>query len=62
MLSPLPQAAREVLSQPRLHRAVGVVYKPQTELQSHYCEVVLPAWADGVVFVDTTNPVVEFGR
>ena len=32
---------RDELAQPRLERAIGVVYRPETELYSHYFEAVL---------------------
>ena len=28
--------------EPRLERFIGVIYRPETELQSHYAEVELP--------------------
>ncbi len=34
--------SREELEAPRLERAIGVIYRPETELQSHYFQAVLP--------------------
>jgi Erythromycin esterase homolog len=41
--------------EPRLHRAIGVVYRPQTERQSHYYYTVLPHQYDGVIHLDQTT-------
>jgi protein-L-isoaspartate(D-aspartate) O-methyltransferase len=60
-LLPLRHAARpevrEELAAPRLERAIGVVYRPETELQSHYFHAVLPAQFDEWVFIDETQAV-----
>jgi erythromycin esterase-like protein len=56
---------REALSGPRLERAIGVVYRPDTERQSHYFEAVLPEQFDAFVwFAETTavTPLAEAGR
>jgi hypothetical protein len=42
---------------PRLERAIGVVYRPMTELQSHYFQAVLPAQFDEYVWFDETRAV-----
>jgi len=34
------------LGRPRLERAIGVIYRPETELQSHYFQAVLPRQFD----------------
>ena len=49
--------ARDALLQPRLERAIGVIYRPQTELQSHYFEAYLPAQFDEWVWFDETAAV-----
>jgi protein-L-isoaspartate(D-aspartate) O-methyltransferase len=46
---------RERLLAPRLERAIGVVYRPQTELASHYFEAYLPAQFDEWVWLDETR-------
>ncbi|MET1115760.1 MAG: erythromycin esterase family protein [Comamonas sp.] len=46
------------LSQPRLERAIGVIYRPETELQSHYFQAVLPRQFDEYIWLDQTNAVV----
>jgi protein-L-isoaspartate(D-aspartate) O-methyltransferase len=43
--------------QPRLERAIGVIYRPATELQSHYFEAVLPRQFDEYVWIDSTKAV-----
>jgi protein-L-isoaspartate(D-aspartate) O-methyltransferase len=45
------------LSEPRLERAIGVVYRPDTELQSHYFQAVLPAQFDEYIWFDETSAV-----
>ncbi|MDQ3914438.1 MAG: erythromycin esterase family protein [Actinomycetota bacterium] len=47
----------ESLSDPRLERAIGVIYRPETERASHYFEAVLPEQFDGVVHFDTTAAI-----
>jgi erythromycin esterase-like protein len=41
----------------RLERAIGVVYRPETELQSHYFQAVLPGQFDEYVWFDETRAV-----
>jgi erythromycin esterase-like protein len=48
---------RSVLSPPRLERAIGVIYRPETELQSHYFEAVLPEQFDAYVWFEQTSAV-----
>jgi protein-L-isoaspartate(D-aspartate) O-methyltransferase len=61
LLLPLGLAARpevrEELRPPRLERAIGVVYRPETELQSHYFQAVLPVQFDEYVWFDGTLAV-----
>ena len=47
----------EALSKPHLERAIGVIYRPETELASHYFEAVLPEQFDEYIFIDRTNAV-----
>jgi hypothetical protein len=44
-----PTAPLAGLLRPRLERAIGVIYRPETELQSHYFEAVLPRQFDEFV-------------
>ena len=43
------------LAAPRLERAIGVLYRPETERPSHYFTAELPAQFDVVVHVDRTR-------
>jgi protein-L-isoaspartate(D-aspartate) O-methyltransferase len=45
------------LSRPLLERAIGVIYRPDTELQSHYFEAALPAQFDEYIWFDVTRAV-----
>jgi protein-L-isoaspartate(D-aspartate) O-methyltransferase len=48
---------REELEVPRLERAIGVIYRPETELLSHYFQAVLPWQFDEYVWLDETRAV-----
>lgn len=48
------EAVRE-LSEARLERAIGVVYRPETERLSHYFTARLPDQFDGIVHIDRTH-------
>ena len=50
-------AAIESLTEPRLQRAIGVIYKPQTERFSHYFHAILPRQFDAVLHLDRTSAV-----
>jgi len=50
-------AVRDELHAPRLERAIGVIYRPETELQSHYFQAVLPAQFDEYIWFDETQAV-----
>jgi len=47
----------EALLKPRLERAIGVIYRPETELQSHYFQAVLPRQFDEYIWFDTTRAI-----
>ncbi len=49
--------AREVLEQRRLERAIGVIYLPHTERQSHYFSARMARQFDAVVHIDGTTAV-----
>jgi protein-L-isoaspartate(D-aspartate) O-methyltransferase len=51
--------ARDLMP-PRLERAIGVIYRPQSELASHYFEAVLPRQFDEYVWFDETSAVTPF--
>ncbi|KAH9909286.1 erythromycin esterase-domain-containing protein [Xylariomycetidae sp. FL2044] len=50
-------ALRQALAKPRLERFIGVIYVPETERQSHYCQAILPEQFDGWIWLDETHPV-----
>lgn len=45
------------LLKPRLERAIGVIYRPETELQSHYFQAVLPKQFDEYIWFDESSAV-----
>jgi protein-L-isoaspartate(D-aspartate) O-methyltransferase len=47
----------EQLLEPKLERAIGVIYRPQSELASHYFEAVLPRQFDEYIWIDRTSAV-----
>jgi len=51
---------RAALAKPRLERAIGVLYRPETELASHYFRAVLPKQFDEYIWIDTTQAVHPF--
>jgi protein-L-isoaspartate(D-aspartate) O-methyltransferase len=48
---------RRDLAAERLERAIGVIYRPETELQSHYFHAVLPRQFDEWIWFDETRAV-----
>ena len=46
-----------LFSQPRLERAIGVIYRPETERVSHYFEADMPSQFDAVYHFDETRAV-----
>ena len=54
---PRRDALREELLEPRLERAIGVVYRPVAELASHYFQAVLPRQFDEWIWFDETTAV-----
>ena len=54
---PVREEVREELVPPRLERAIGVIYRPETELQSHYFQASLPRQFDEYVWFDRTQAV-----
>ena len=49
--------AAPALLRPRLERAIGVIYRPDTELQSHYFQAVLPTQFDEYIWFDESKAV-----
>ena len=54
--------AQRALAQPRLERAIGVIYRPETERLSHYFNAVLPKQFDVVLHYDVTRAVEPMER
>jgi protein-L-isoaspartate(D-aspartate) O-methyltransferase len=52
----VPEVRSELLA-PHLERAIGVIYRPATEMVSHYFQAVLPAQFDEYVWLDETRAV-----
>jgi erythromycin esterase-like protein len=50
------------LHEPRLERAIGVVYRPQTERRSHYFDVRLADQLDAVIHIDQTRALEPLDR
>jgi protein-L-isoaspartate(D-aspartate) O-methyltransferase len=53
-------AVRDKLVKPRLERAIGVIYRPETELASHYFQAVLPAQFDEYIWFNESSAVTPF--
>jgi protein-L-isoaspartate(D-aspartate) O-methyltransferase len=56
-----PAPLHAALTPARRQRAIGVVYRPETELASHYQHVVLPRQFDEYVWMDATSAVTPLG-
>jgi erythromycin esterase-like protein len=54
---PTRKALRRVLSKPLLERAIGVIYRPETERGSHYFEATLAEQFDAMIWIEQTQPV-----
>ncbi|MBD2242124.1 erythromycin esterase family protein [Nostoc sp. FACHB-888] len=50
------------LEKPRLERAIGVIYQPETERQSHYFYARLPDQFDAVIHIDDSRGVQPLDR
>jgi len=48
---------RLTLMRARLERAIGVIYRPETELASHYFDAHLPEQFDGYIWFEETRAV-----
>jgi erythromycin esterase-like protein len=56
------ERVRDALREPRLERAIGVIYRPETERMSHYFHCALPEQFDAVVHVDETRALEPLDR
>jgi len=59
---PLQEITRNELLAERLERAIGVIYRPETELQSHYFYASLPRQFDEYIWFDETRAVKPLTR
>jgi len=48
------------LGKPQLERAIGVIYRPETERASHYFQAILPRQFDEYIWFDDTRAVTPF--
>jgi erythromycin esterase-like protein len=55
-------AVHDSLQLPRLERAIGVIYRPETERQSHYFQARLGDQFDVVVHLDRTRALEPLER
>jgi erythromycin esterase-like protein len=49
------------LEEPRLERFIGVIYRPESELMSHYSNASLPRQFDAYVWFDETSALTPLG-
>ncbi len=54
---PAGDPLRANLAKSKLERAIGVIYRPETELASHYFQAVLPDQFDEWIWLDRTEAV-----
>ncbi len=54
--------AASTLREPRLERAIGVIYRPETERQSHYFAAQIASQFDAVIHIDETRAVEPLER
>ena len=62
LLPHLDQAASGGLATPRLQRAIGVIYRPETERFSHYVHARLPVQFDAMLHLDETRALEPLER
>ena len=58
----VPGELTSALESPRLERAIGVIYRPETERVSHYFHARLPDQFDAILHYDTTRAVEPLER
>jgi erythromycin esterase-like protein len=57
-----PTRALRLLREPRLQRAIGVIYRPDTERWSHYFRTTLPEQFDAIIHLDETRALEPLER
>jgi erythromycin esterase-like protein len=55
-------AVRDSLMTPRLERAIGVIYRPESERVSHYFQARLPDQFDAILHIDRTTALEPLDR
>jgi erythromycin esterase-like protein len=55
-------SSRTALREPLLERAIGVIYRPETERQSHYFKARVSDQFDAVIHIDETRAVEPLER
>lgn len=55
------EALRRRLAEPMLERFIGVIYRPDTELWSHYSQAILSEQFDAFIWFDETRAVTPLG-
>jgi len=53
---------KDELKEPLLQRAIGVIYRPETERWSHYFEARLPLQFDAMIHLDHTAALTPLDR
>ena len=61
-LLPMQDRTAHLLEAPMLERAIGVIYRPDTERQSHWFHARLPQQFDAVIHIDQTTAVEPLER
>jgi erythromycin esterase-like protein len=59
---PSRRGLADSLREPLLERAIGVVYRPESELMSHYFEAVMAEQFDAFVWFEETSAVTPLGH
>jgi erythromycin esterase-like protein len=62
LLSLREGSVAQALNQPLIERAIGVIYRPETERVSHYFRRRMPGQFDAVIHIDRTMPLIPFER
>ena len=62
MLRLRDEPIRELLTPPRLERAIGVIYVPETERASHYFRAQLARQFDMMIHIDETRALTPLER
>jgi erythromycin esterase-like protein len=56
------EEVKNALNEPLLERAIGVIYRPETERGSHYFYANLPRQFDGIIHFDKTQAIEPLDR